>query len=129
MGVNSRHWDPVFSSRTLDRDIREREERFGRYTSTNKLLVEHLEKPENIKKSRYQALLYTWVEWILAAMPLYDPSAQKLLIPETCGMFLIAGMNFPSQLRHEDFKHHCGKSLVYLDIVNGSKNCTTWVAS
>lgn len=62
------NWDPVFKSAIPDRDKRERKEGVWRFTSTKTLLVEHMEKPDNIKYVCYRALLDTWVGRISSGM-------------------------------------------------------------
>lgn len=54
MCASCTRWDPIFDSAIPYQDVGEREKRFARYTWTETLLIEHREKPENMRYARYQ---------------------------------------------------------------------------
>lgn len=61
MALNRTYGDPIFNSAIAKWVAKECEKKIARYTPTKTLLVDHREKPENLKKGCYEALLDMWV--------------------------------------------------------------------
>lgn len=73
----------------------------------------------------YQPLLDTWVRWIAAVVQLKEPYAQKYLVPNTGGQFLITALDRPAGTGQNDFERCMGKNMGYFVTVKGLKVCTT----
>lgn len=59
LGANWTHWNCIFNSTISDRKRNGQDERILLYTSAKKILVNHMEKPRNLKYSRYRVLFDT----------------------------------------------------------------------
>lgn len=67
-GTNGTHLVPLLDSAIMDRDGREREEKFARYVMMKRFPVCHMEKPEILKHGRFRPLLITRSRRIATAM-------------------------------------------------------------
>lgn len=69
-----------------------------------------------------------WAGYVAPAMRPKVPCAQSLLTPITGGHFQITEKDRLRQTEHYDTEHRRKKHLEYFVLVNGTEECTIWVA-